>query len=105
MVTTFVHSAVSHIQSMGCFLQKACKTEAGVRLEHPSLKTLTSICSRLVPIYVHPSFYRALKLRFSLDVGKLTRDGRVTTELGTGSLQHTIGILTLKDFETIVNIQ
>ena len=42
-----------------------------------------SFCSGRVPIYVHPSFYRTLKLKYPMDVG----DGRVTTELGTTHLR------------------
>ena len=41
-------------------------------------------------------------MRFPLDVGGITRDDRVTTELGTGSLRQAVGILTLKDFRPIV---
>ena len=56
-----------------------------------------------VPIYVHPSFYRSLKLRYSLDVGGLSKDGRVTTELGTGSLRHADGVLTPEDFRAVID--
>ena len=52
----------------------------------------------MVSIYMHPSFYRALKLKLSMDVGKLSRDGRVTAELGTDSLSHAIGIPSPEDF-------
>ena len=50
------------------------------KMEHPSLKKMLFFSGR-VPIYVHPSFYRVLKLKFPMDVGGLSRDGRVTTEL------------------------
>ena len=38
------------------------------------------------------------KVRFPLDVGGLSRDGQVTTELGTGSLRQAVGILNPEDF-------
>ena len=61
------------------------------------LKKAITYCSGQVPIYVHPSFYRSLKLKYPLDDG-WSRDGRVTTELGTESLRHAVGVLTLEDF-------
>ena len=42
-------------------------------------------------------------MRFPLDVGGITSDDRVTTELGTGSLRQAVGILTPKDFRPIVD--
>ena len=38
-----------------------------------------------------------------MDVGGITRDDRVSTELGTGSLRQAVGILTPKDFQPVVN--
>ena len=46
-------------------------------------------------------FYRALKLKYPLDVGGVSRDGRVTTELDISSLRHVVGILTTEDFHAI----
>ena len=103
MVTTFVRSVGDRTLSVWNFLEDACHTDAGMRLaelEHPSLKK----CWRIVR-GGHPSFYRALKVRFPLDVGGLSRDGRVTTELGTGSLRQTVSILTPEDFRTIVDTE
>ena len=48
-------------------------------------------------------FYRSLKLRYPLDVGRISRDGRVTPELGTGSLHQAVGILTPEDFRSVVD--
>ena len=51
------------------FLEKA--TRADIRLaelEHPYLKKILSFCFGRIPIYVHPSFYRSLKLQYPLDV-------------------------------------
>ena len=74
-------------------------------MEHASLKKMLSYSSGRVPIYVHPSFYRTLKLKFPMDVGELFRDGRVTTELGTGSLSHAVGIPTPEDFLSLVDTE
>ena len=52
-----------------------------------------------------PPFDRALKLRFPMDVGGVPRDGRVTITLGRGSLVHAIGILTLENFKTVIDIE
>ena len=63
-------------------------------MERLSNKKALSFCTGRVPVYVNPSFYRALKLKYPLHVGGVSRDGRVTTELSTGSLKHAVGILT-----------
>ena len=108
MVTTFIHSAGSQTQDVCKFLEKASQNNAGVRLaelKHPSLKKLLTYCTGKVPIYVHPSFYRALKVQYPMDVGGVSRDGRVTTELSTGSLRQAIGILTPEDFRPIVDTE
>ena len=42
-------------------------------------------------------------MQFPLDVGGITKDDRVMTELGTGSLRQAVGILTPKDFRLIVD--
>ena len=40
-----------------------------------------------------------------MDVGGVSRDGRVTTKIGTGFLRQTVGILTPDDFRTIVDTE
>ena len=99
MVTTFVRSAGDRTKGVW-------KTDTGIKLaelEHSSLKKYIPFCSGRVPILVHPSLYRSLKLRFPVDVGGITRDNRVTTELGTSSLRQAVGILTPKDFRPVVD--
>ena len=105
MVTTFVRSAGDRTKGVWKFLNTVCQTETGIKfakLEHSSLKKYLPYCAGRVPILVHPSLYRSLKVRFPLDVGGITRDDRVTTELGTGSLRQSFGILTPNDFRPIV---
>ena len=105
MVTTFVRSAGNRTRGVWNFLSTVSQTYTGmklVELEHSSLKKCIPYCSGRVPILVHPSLYRSLKLRFPLDVGGITRDNQVTSELGTGSLRQAVGILTSKDFQPIV---
>ena len=86
MVTTFICSVSSHIHRVWWLLDRAGKADLDVRLVE--LKKMLNFCSGWVLIYVHLCFYRAIKLRFPLDVGGLSRDGRVTTEISTGSLRH-----------------
>ena len=104
MVTTFVRSAGNRTKKLWRIIEEASRADIRlVELEHPSLKKMLSICSGRVPIYVHPRFYWALRLKYSLDVGGISRDGRVTTELGTGSLHQAVGILTPEDFRLVVD--
>ena len=72
-----------------------------VDLDHPSLHKLSFRCEGRVPVYVHPSFYRALKLTFPLDVGGASRDGQFASELLTGSLGHACCVLTPEDFRPV----
>ena len=108
MVTTFIHSAGDRTKGVWQFLDTVCQTNAGVKLaelEHSSLKRWLPFCSGRVPILVHPSLYRALKVRFPLDVGRVSRGGRVNAELGTGSLKQAVGILTPEDFRPFINTE
>ena len=105
MVATFVRSAGDRTRGVWKFLNTVCQTDTGMKLaelEHSFLKRCLLFFSGMVLILVHPSFYKSLKVRFPLDVGGITRDDRVTTELGTGSLRQAVGILTPKDFWPIV---
>ena len=106
MVTTFIRTAGDRTKGVWKFLDTVRQTDVGVKLaelEHSSLRRCLPFCSGRVPIFVHPSFYRSLKVRFPLDVGGVSRDGRVTTELGTGSLRQAVGILTPEDFRPIIS--
>ena len=97
MVTTFVRSA-------GNFIEEASWTDIRLaEMEHPSLNIMSTKYTGRVPIYVHPSYYRSLKLRYPLDVGGIPRDDRVTSELGTGSLRQAVSILTSEDFRPVVD--
>ena len=80
MVTTFVCSAGNHTKELWRFIEEASRVDIRLaELEHPSLKKNVIFCSARVPIYVHPCFYRSLKLKYPLDVGGISRDGQVTT--------------------------
>jgi len=46
-----------------------------------------------VPIRLHPSLYRALKLTYPRDIGGLAYDGAFTEALGFASLSQTVGVL------------
>ena len=95
MVTTFIRKMSNRTRELRRFIEEACRADIRLaELGHSSLKTMSSFCSGRVPIYVHPCFYRSLKLRYPLDVGGICRHGRVTIELGTGSLPQAAGILT-----------
>ena len=47
-----------------------------------------------VPVVLHPSLYRALKLTYPRDVGGLAHDGAINNEMATGSRSQTVGVLT-----------
>ena len=47
-----------------------------------------------VPVVLHLSLYRAVKLTYTRDIGGLAHDGAVTNEMATGSMSQTVGVLT-----------
>ena len=106
MVTTFVRSPGVRAKELWQFIEEASRTDIVLaELEHSSLKKCIPFCSGRVPILVHPSLYRSLKLQFPIDVGGITRDNRFTTELGTCSLRHAVGIVNPKNFPPVVDIE
>lgn len=64
-------------------------------------KMLSEFCARRVPILLHPSLYRAVKLTYPMDVGGIVLDGRMTSEIGTGSLGQSVGVLIAADFRPV----
>ena len=108
MVTTFVRSAGDRTRGVWKFLDTVCQIDTGIRLaelEHSSLHRMLNFSAGRVSTLVHPSFYRCLKVQLPLDVGGMSRNGLVTTELGTSSLRQAIGILTPKDFRPVVDTE
>lgn len=70
-------------------------------LDNANLKILRHFCSGRVPVLLHPSLYQAVKLNYPMDVGCIVLDGRMTTELGTGSLRQSVGALATADFQPV----
>ena len=104
MVTTFVRSAGDRTKELWHFLEGASRADVMFAdLCHQTLKKILPFSAGRVPILVHPSFYRSLKLRYPVDIWGITRDDRVSTELGTGSQRQAVGILTPKDFRPVVD--
>ena len=106
MVTTFVRSAGNRTKELWQFIEEASRADMRLaEMGHESLNEISAKCTGRVPIYVHPTFYRPLKLRFPYDVGGISRSSRVTPELCTGSLRQAVGILTPGDFRPIVDTE
>lgn len=57
-----------------------------VEVGTPQLKNLQKFCAERGPVILHPELYRVLKLTYPMDVGSIVLDGRMTTEMETGSL-------------------
>lgn len=62
--------------------------------ESDTLRKMNCFCAGRVPVFVHPSLYRALKLTFPWDIGGISQDGTINTEMGHGSMGEAVGILT-----------
>ena len=92
MLTTFVRSAGNRTKVLWHFIDEASRADVMLAdTKNVILKKMLPFFSGRVPILVHPSIYRSLKLRYPMDVGGITRDDRVSTELGTGSLRQAKG--------------
>lgn len=70
-------------------------------MEDPSIRRLRQFCAGRVPVLIHPSLYRAIKLIYPMDVGGIALDGRITSELGVGSLGQSVGVLSSSDFRPV----
>ena len=104
MVTNFVLSPGNRTNELWQFIEEASRTDIALaEMEHSSNKDLLCKCKDRVPIYVLPCFYRSLNLRYPFNVGGISRDGRDSTELCTGSLRQAVGILTPRDFRPVVS--
>ena len=58
------------------------------------LKKSKQNCLGRVPMLLHPSLYRALKLTFPRDVGGVSQDGSISTEMGVDPMGPAVGVLT-----------
>ena len=81
MVTTFFRLAGSRTKGMKFSRKDQSADIRLAELEYPSLRKIMPYCSSRDPIYGYPCFYQSLKLQFPLNIGGLSRDGTVTTEL------------------------
>ena len=67
-------------KGLWCFLEDTSHADIMLaELEHTSFNKMTTFCAGRTPIYVYPSFYRALKLKFPWNVGGISRDDRCST--------------------------
>lgn len=66
-----------------------------------NLKKLARLCAERVPVLLHRSLYRALKLTFPAGVGGIVLDGRITPEMGTGSLRQSVWVLSSTYFRPV----
>lgn len=50
---------------------------------------------------LHPSLYRAVKLTYPMDISGIVLEGRMTSELGVGSLGQSVSIFSNSDFRPV----
>ena len=106
MLNTFVRTAGNRTKELWQLIDDASRTDVMLAdTKNSMLRKMLPFCAGRVPILVHPSYYRSLKFRYPVDVGGITRDDRVSTELGTGSLRQAVGILTPKNSWPVVDTE
>lgn len=67
-----------------------------VEVGSPELKKLQKFYAGRVPVILHSTLY-IIKLTYPTDVGSIALDGRMTAEMGTWSLEQSVGVLTAAD--------
>lgn len=58
----------------GMFLPMGC-------FDNKTVNKLQQFCSRRFPLFIHSSLYKALKLTLPLDIGNLSTDDTIKTEM------------------------
>lgn len=100
-VTTCVRDTGTYLKVWG-HLTEAKETFPNMRMvemNSPYLKKLKQYCAVRVPVFLHPSLHRCVKLTYFTDVGGIALEGRMTSELGVGSLGQSV--LTSADFRPV----
>lgn len=69
------------------------------------LQKISKLCSGRVPVRLHPSLYRALKLTYPTDVGRIGTEGQITTDIRTSSMEQFIGILNAYRFLSSLHLR
>lgn len=67
--------------------------------DNEELSKLKQFCAGRVAVFVHQSLYRALKLAFPWDVGGISQDSSIKTEMGVSSTGEAVSILTQTMFK------
>lgn len=98
MALTVVRVGTGSRQAWGR-IEEAKRSDTPIITDNEQISQLKQFCSGRVPVLVHPSLYRALKLTFPWDVGGISQDGSIKTEMGTGSMGEAVGIPTQTMFQ------
>ena len=101
MVVSFVRTRDAVCRPIWDIIGSANYAIPGTRLVNHSKDEFRKInreCQGRTAIYLHPSFYRVLKLAYPSMVGGIMRNGELTNELTIGNLGQTFATLTREDF-------
>ena len=91
-VTSVIHKGWGSEGAMK-MLREAYKALSPSAIIKDDLHSCKGLVGR-VPVVLHLSLYRAVKLTFPRDIGGLAHDGAITNEMATGSMSQTVGVLT-----------
>lgn len=58
------------------------------QIESPRLTKLSKHCSGRAHFFLHPTLYRDVNLTFPTNIGGIVKDGRITSDMGPGSLEN-----------------
>lgn len=66
------------------------------QIESPELKKMAHFCSVSFLVLLHPFLYRVLKPTFLTNIGGIVTEGQFTSDIWSGSLGQSIGVVTLQ---------
>ena len=97
-------SAKGHSPQVWELIQEAVNAFPSLRMADwtdPSLEPMQKKCRGRIPILVHPTLYRAIKLTFPLDVGRLALNKNLTDYMRSGDMGPSVTSIGPEHFRAI----
>lgn len=65
------------------------------------LRKMSQMCAGRILVIFHPCLYIALKLTYPMNVGGIVLEGRIMSDIGTGSLGQSVRALIHADIQYV----
>lgn len=71
------------------------------KLGSPELRRMSQMYAERVPVILHPCLYKTLKLSYPMDVSGIFLEGRIMSNISTGTRVQSVRVQTTTDFWTV----